>query len=129
VPIYEEVSIGQVQTARDMPRPHAGTGLRFLPCKTSRRAGVDELHARLQLALEPPDAEKLERIVEAHLGVQASAFKGLIDEFLTRKSEGELATDELLNAIFLRYSGLRPQTETVEQLADIVMPYLDKAPG
>lgn len=83
----------------------------------------------LQLTLEEPDAEKLGRIVEAHLGVQASAFTGLIEEFLTRKSEGELATDELLNAIFLRYSGLRPQGETVERLADIVMPYLDKAPG
>lgn len=83
----------------------------------------------LQLTLEAPDAEKLGRIVESHLGVQASAFEGLIEEFLNRKSEGELATDELLNAIFLRYSGLRPQGETVEQLADIVMPYLDKAPG
>ena len=58
-----------------------------------------------------------------------AAFEDLIDEFLSRKSAGELATDELLNAIFLRYSGLRPAGETAEQLADIVMPYLDKLPG
>lgn len=83
----------------------------------------------LQLALEAPDGEKLTRIVEAHLDVQASDFEDLIEEFLNRKSEGELATDELLNAIFLRYSGLRPPGETAGQLADIVMPYLDKSPG
>lgn len=83
----------------------------------------------LQLALEAPDAHKLERIIEAHLeDVNASDFEDLIDIFLTRKSEGELATDELLNAIFMRYSGLRPAGETAGQLADIVMPYLDKSP-
>jgi MoxR-like ATPase len=83
----------------------------------------------LQLTLEAPGPEKLARIVEAHLGVQASGFEDLVEEFLTRKSEGELATDELLNAIFLRYSGLRPAGETADQLADIVMPYLDRSPG
>jgi MoxR-like ATPase len=83
----------------------------------------------LQLLLKAPDAEKLTRIVEAHLDVRAGNFEDLIEEFLSRKSEGELATDELLNAIFLRYSGLRPSGETAGQLADIVMPYLDKAPG
>ncbi len=84
----------------------------------------------LQLALKAPDAGKLARIVEAHLeDVQARDFEDLIEVFLDRKSEGELATDELLNAIFLRFSGLRPPGETAEQLADIVMPYLDKSPG
>jgi hypothetical protein len=83
----------------------------------------------LQLELLAPDAAKLARIVEAHLGDQIGDFGDLIDEFLSRKTEGELATDELLNAIFLRYSGLRPPGETAEQLADIVMPYLDKSPG
>jgi MoxR-like ATPase len=83
----------------------------------------------LQLELVAPDATKLARIVEAYLGEQAGDFGDLIEEFLTRKNEGELATDELLNAIFLRYSGLRPAGETAEQLADIVMPFLDKSPG
>jgi MoxR-like ATPase len=84
----------------------------------------------LQLELRAPDAEKLGRIIEAHLEhVRASDFTDLINEFLDRKSEGELATDELLNGIFLRYSGLRPSGETARHLADIIMPYLDKAPG
>jgi MoxR-like ATPase len=83
----------------------------------------------LQLALTSASRAKLERIVEAHLGVHADDFGDLIEEFLSRKEEGELATDELLNAIFLRYSGLRPQGETAAELAGIVMPYLDKSPG
>jgi MoxR-like ATPase len=83
----------------------------------------------LQLTLEPPGHEKLARIVEAHLGVQAGDFEDLIREFLRRKTEGELATDELLNAVFLRCSGLRPPGETPGQLAAIVMPYLNKSPG
>ena len=83
----------------------------------------------LQLTLQAPDHNKLSRIIEAHLPVQASEYADLIEEFLGRKSEGELATDELLNAVFVRYSGLRPQGESAEDLADIVMPYLDKSPG
>ncbi|HUN35293.1 MAG TPA: MoxR family ATPase [Trebonia sp.] len=83
----------------------------------------------LQLTLQAPDAGKLARIVEAHLPVRAADYADLIEEFLGRKTEGELATDELLNAVFLRYSALRPQGESAEQLADIVMPYLDKSPG
>ena len=83
----------------------------------------------LQLPLQAPDDKKLERIIEAHLPVQATDYADLVEEFLGRKSEGELATDELLNAVFLRYSGLRPLGESAEQLANIVMPYLDKSPG
>lgn len=83
----------------------------------------------LQLALQAPGAGKLARIVEAHLPVRAADYEDLIDEFLGRKSEGELATDELLNAVFVRYSALRPAGESAEQLADIVMPYLDKSRG
>lgn len=84
----------------------------------------------LQLGLKVPDAGKLERIIEAHLeDVQASEFADLIEVFLNRRLEGELAADELLNGIFLRYSGVRPPGETAEGLADIIMPYLDKSPG
>jgi len=83
----------------------------------------------LQLPLQAPNDKKLERIIEAHLPVQATDYADLVEEFLGRKSGGELATDELLNAVFMRYSGLRPPGESAEQLADIVMPYLDKSPG
>lgn len=84
----------------------------------------------LRLNLEPASPEKLARIVEAHLGVEARDQYGeVIAEFLDRRNHGELATDQLLNAIFLRFSGLRPASETPAQLADAVMPYLNHAVG
>jgi MoxR-like ATPase len=60
---------------------------------------------------EPKDAAELEAIVTAHFGRTAEAkqalevAKPLIEAFLTRRREGDLATDQLLNAVRLRMSG------------------------
>ncbi len=86
----------------------------------------------LQLEFGPASPEKLALIIDAHLGhqgVRAADYEDLIEAFFSRKSGGELATDELLNAVFLRFSGLRPPGETAAELAELVMPWLDKAPG
>jgi MoxR-like ATPase len=58
------------------------------------------LHLRMQL----PDSDRLARIVEAHLGPEVkSAAEPLIKEFLKLREQGNkgLATDQLLNAVFL----------------------------
>jgi hypothetical protein len=55
----------------------------------------------------------------------------VIDVFLSRREKGELATDQLLNAVFLTCSGLRPAGEDREQLAAALLPllhYLDRPP-
>jgi MoxR-like ATPase len=84
----------------------------------------------LRLKLEPASPEKLARIVDAHLGPGVrERYEEVITEFLNRRNHGELATDQLLNAIFLRFSGLRPAGETPAQLADAVMPYLNRPAG
>lgn len=84
----------------------------------------------LRLDLAPASPDKLARIVEAHLGADArDRYQEVIAEFLNRRDRGELATDQLLNAIFLRFSGLRPAGETPAQLADVVMPYLNDSAG
>ena len=84
----------------------------------------------LRLNLEPASPDKLARIVDAHLGPGVrDRYEGVITEFLNRRNHGELATDQLLNAIFLRFSGLRPAGETPAQLADVVMPYLNRPAG
>jgi MoxR-like ATPase len=81
----------------------------------------------LRLDLKPAGPDKLAQIVGAHLGaVVQDRSQDLITEFMNRRTHGELATDQLLNAIFLRYSGLRPPGETPEQLADLVMHYLNR---
>jgi MoxR-like ATPase len=57
----------------------------------------------LRLDMPPPNKEKLERVVQAHLGSDALLrAEGLITDFLERQARGDLvATDQLLNAIYL----------------------------
>lgn len=56
----------------------------------------------LRLKMKPPERDRLEAIVRAHLGPDAAAQgDDLIDTFLSRRIKGDLATDQLLNAIYL----------------------------
>jgi hypothetical protein len=55
----------------------------------------------IQLELRQPDMTKLESIVHAHLPDHLGTSADIIDQFLERKTVGELATDQLLNAIYL----------------------------
>ncbi|WHM35871.1 MoxR family ATPase [Streptomyces sp. BPTC-684] len=78
------------------------------------------------LELKQPDQRQLKAIVEAHLGGLDQDALELVDKFLHRASGGELATDQLLNAVYLtRASGL--QGASREQLAEHLMPYLSQA--
>jgi MoxR-like ATPase len=59
----------------------------------------------LRLELEPPDRDQLVAIVSAHLGDEvAERSADLITEFIGRRTKAHLATDQLLNAIYLRYN-------------------------
>ncbi|WP_037760755.1 AAA family ATPase [Streptomyces sp. FXJ7.023] len=61
----------------------------------------------LRLALPLPDEDRLRTIVAAHLGEEAMReADDLIEAFLRRRALGELATDQLLNAVFLRTGGV-----------------------
>lgn len=57
----------------------------------------------LELEIQPPDDTQLARIVKAHLGTDGeNSASSLIAEFLQRRGDrGKLATDQLLNAVFL----------------------------
>ncbi|GHI92227.1 MULTISPECIES: AAA family ATPase [Streptomyces] len=61
----------------------------------------------LRLDLPLPDEDRLRTIVAAHLGEEAMReADDLIEAFLRRRALGELATDQLLNAVFLRTGGV-----------------------
>jgi MoxR-like ATPase len=64
----------------------------------------------LRLDIRPPDERMLTRIVVELLGESAAAETGeLIRQFLKQRDRGDLvATDQLLNAIYLVTSGIRP---------------------
>ncbi|MGW1165798.1 AAA family ATPase [Streptomyces sp. NPDC002550] len=61
----------------------------------------------VRLDLPDPDEERLRAIVSAHLGESAATeAEELMTAFLNRRARGELATDQLLNAVFLRMGGV-----------------------
>lgn len=78
----------------------------------------------LRLDIKPPDGERLAAIVRAHLGDQeAEESAGLIDVFVRRRDDGDLATDQLLNAIFLAFRHAWPGDR--DRLVNAVMQHLN----
>jgi MoxR-like ATPase len=75
--------------------------------------------------LAQPDTEEgLTAIVHAHLGDLASQSSDLVSHFFERKSRGALATDQLLNAIYLTHHAAATSEADRQAMADMVMPYL-----
>ena len=69
------------------------------------------------LDIQPPSRETLVSIVTAQLGAEAAEHStAIIEAFLDRREHGDLATDQLLNAIYLATSGSRPVGETRDRL-------------
>lgn len=76
----------------------------------------------LRLVIEPPDSRRLAEIVEAHFGSDArNASADLINDFLRRREHGDLATDQLLNAVYLCTSGSRPPDGTLQEMLESVL--------
>ncbi|QFG27422.1 MoxR family ATPase [Actinomadura sp. WMMB 499] len=76
----------------------------------------------LRLVIEPPDSRRLAEIVEAHFGRAAKdASTDLINDFLRRREHGDLATDQLLNAVYLCTSGSRPPEVTLQGMLESIL--------
>lgn len=83
----------------------------------------------LRLDIQQPDEDHLAKIVAAHFGLDdaaLSAAEPLIESFLSKREKGELATDQLLNAIYLATRGI-DQSQNQEQLLESVFRYLSGA--
>ncbi|MGY4739625.1 AAA family ATPase [Streptomyces sp. ATMOS53] len=77
----------------------------------------------VRLKLRRPDRAQLTEIVRAHLDTPPGEAEHLINRFLTRAADGELATDQLLNALYLTgVAGL--DADSRDALAEQLMPYL-----
>ena len=82
----------------------------------------------LRLRLQPPARERLESIVRAHLGDEGLERSGdLIDQFIRRRAEGDLATDQLLNAIFLTFH--EEWAGSKQRLVESVLQHLTSVDG
>ena len=81
----------------------------------------------VRLDMVEPDEKLLERIVTAHFKMRGRAGlkqrKALIKQFLARRQKGELATDQLLNAIYLTQQNNVP-FRTRDELTDAIWKYL-----
>ncbi|MFM9158372.1 MAG: AAA family ATPase [Dolichospermum sp.] len=84
----------------------------------------------IRLNIQEPDKIELERIVKAHLNLDANLSQEankLIKQFLDKRKDGELATDQLLNAIYLVTNEQSPTGTTKEKLIAEILKYLDSS--
>lgn len=78
----------------------------------------------IHLEISRPDHERLATVVRAHLGDElARVGEDLITRFLERSRTEQLATDQLLNAIYLTHHAELP---TRDRLADMLIQRLDR---
>jgi MoxR-like ATPase len=78
----------------------------------------------IRLKVEPPGKQKLASVVRAHLGPEASRqADALINQFVERREAGPMATDQLLNAVYLVTRGIDPLAER-EQLLEALFRHL-----
>jgi MoxR-like ATPase len=73
---------------------------------------------------QPASEPEMAEIVQAHLGDLAGQSSDLVSHFFERKTSGELATDQLLNAIYFIHHTMVSGSADRLALADKVLPYL-----
>ncbi|MDB9454126.1 AAA family ATPase [Dolichospermum circinale] len=84
----------------------------------------------IRLNIQEPGKTELERIVTAHLQLDdelSQAADNLIEQFLNKRKEGELATDQLLNAVYLVTRENSPTGTTKDELIEKILKYLDSS--
>jgi MoxR-like ATPase len=81
----------------------------------------------IRLDIQEPDKKELERIVKAHLQLDdelSQTADNLIEQFLKKRQNGELATDQLLNAVYLVTRENSPTGTTKDELIEAMLKYL-----
>ncbi len=79
-----------------------------------------------------PDAKALKDIVKAHLGNDVltqdeGKIEKLIEKFIQLREGGDIATDQLLNAIYMVTREFKPEKADEKDLVDVLMKYLISA--
>ncbi|MFF0077045.1 AAA family ATPase [Streptomyces sp. NPDC005494] len=125
---HPEANVMTADSEERAPVRHGRVRCRAFPLVVLTSNGEREfppafLRRCVTLELKQPLPAHLEDIVRAHLGELDDEARALISAFLAKGSGGELATDQLLNAVYLtRAAGL--DASSSEVLAEYLMPYL-----
>ena len=88
----------------------------------------------LRLDVQEPNPEELERIVRSHFQAEVEQpdsnleqhIDALIQQFVAKRKEGDLATDQLLNALYLVTREQAPTGPEKEELIKAVLKYLNR---
>ena len=85
----------------------------------------------LRLDMADPDRDRLQQIVNVHLKDLGKKAEALITKFdkKRQKESGVLATDQLLNAVYLVSRKNSPTGQTKEDLVEQLLKYLDTKEG
>ncbi|MDN3022429.1 MoxR family ATPase [Streptomyces sp. S.PB5] len=128
-----EVDIATADAPDDLVRIRDGrVQCRYFPIVVLTSNGEREfppafLRRCVRLNLEAPGRDKLARIIRQRLGVdvpEGSEYDRLLTDFLERSADGDLATDQLLNAIQLRLSRTWGAEEDRKRFLETVMQHL-----
>ncbi|WP_218034836.1 AAA family ATPase [Acrocarpospora corrugata] len=127
---HESVQVGLERAAAPAPIRRGTVRCHAFPIVVMTSNGEREfppafLRRCLRLDIVEPDSRRLEAIVSAHLGEEAlAASADILQQFLQRRSTGELATDQLLNAIFLTMHPDQTGVADRRELAELVLKHL-----
>jgi MoxR-like ATPase len=81
----------------------------------------------LRLDLQVPSPQQLAGIIESHLGADmTAAAQDLLDEFVARRHDGDLAADQLLNAVYLTSYAAREPGADRDRLTELLLRHLDR---
>ncbi|MBD2428713.1 MoxR family ATPase [Phormidium sp. FACHB-1136] len=85
----------------------------------------------LRLDMADPDRKRLEQIVKVHLHDAGAHVNKLVQQFYDKRQRenGILATDQLLNAVYLVSRKQAPTGKTKEDLVEQLLKYLDNPQG
>lgn len=125
VEVMAHDTVGRVPVWRGKITCHAfpvvvitSNGERLFPAPFLRRC--------VRLEITEPSQRILADIVAAHLGPEiAERSQTIIERFLERRADGDIATDQLLNAVYFATSGARAPSRTRDQVAEELMRPLD----
>lgn len=80
----------------------------------------------IQLEIQEPDPDELTKIVKAHLGDNLTEeIKTQIKKFYEKRGKGPLATDQLLNVVFMLRNKPLPNAQEKEAIIERLMAYLN----
>ncbi|MCY1141182.1 MoxR family ATPase [Actinoplanes sp. Pm04-4] len=123
---YAEAQVGTADGAERVTVHHGHVRCSRFPVVVMTSNGEREfppafLRRCVQVEIKRPDKAKLEQIVAAHLPGMAPDSARLIEQFLQDQEPASLATDQLLNAIYLVHTAGLDEDRTREALEKALM--------